>query len=143
MFSSQSEETNSLLPRASSLVVASSETNQETTLPRQWLEQHEEHATEESVEVIRAPSEDVEDVPVGGETPAAREEEGPVTQLTRRLRCLFSTITWPIVPLGTILSFALLWVLYAAFVLDLRKSCSRPLHGYAVISLALDRKSVV
>lgn len=62
-------------------------------------------------------------------------DEGPVAELTRRLRCLFSTITWPIVPLGTILSFALLWVLYAGFVLDLRRSCSRPLHWYAFGSL--------
>jgi len=119
-------------------VVASE--HQETTLPRQWLEQHEDHATEESVEVIRAPSEDNGDLNSTNNTndndaiPTA-PEEGPVAQLTRRLRCLFATITWPIVPLGTILSFALLWVLYAAFILDVRRSCSRPLHWYAVISL--------
>ncbi|KAG7363947.1 hypothetical protein IV203_037149 [Nitzschia inconspicua] len=65
------------------------------------------------------------------------EEESRVSALTRRLRCLFSTITWPIVPLGTIVALALLWVLYAASSLDLRRSCSHPLHWYALVSLAL------
>ena len=129
MLSSQSE-TSSLLPRASSPLVASG--NEEIA------------TTEDSVEVIRRPSNDEEDAAIGdsgttnangnGATRDAREE-GPVAQLTRRLRCLFSTLTWPIVPLGTILSLALLWVLYSGFVLDLRKSCSRPLHWYAVGSL--------
>lgn len=138
-------ETSSLIPaRATSLVVAS-DNNQETALPREWLEQHEQHATEESVEVIRVSSEDAEALDNtagvnnnGDATTGARDdqsEEGPVAQLARRLRCLFSTVTWPIIPLGTILSLALLWVLYAAFVLDLRRSCSRPLHWYAAISL--------
>lgn len=68
-----------------------------------------------------------------------REEErsGTIGLLTRRLRCLFSTITWPIVPLGTIVALALLWVLYAASSLDLRRSCSHPLHWYALASLVL------
>mmetsp|Transcript_18182 Transcript_18182/g.36612 ORF Transcript_18182/g.36612 Transcript_18182/m.36612 type:complete len:484 (+) Transcript_18182:193-1644(+) len=68
-----------------------------------------------------------------------REEErsGTIGLLTRRLRCLFSTITWPIVPLGTIVALALLWVLYAASSLDLRRSCSHPLHWYALASLIL------
>ena len=93
--------------------------------------QQEEHtATEESVEVIRAPSDDVEEA-TENQTDAESRQEG----LTRRLRCLFRTLTSPIIPLGTILAVALLWVLYAAFVLDLRRSCSRPLHGYAVVSL--------
>lgn len=65
------------------------------------------------------------------------EEESRVSALTRRLRCLFSTITWPIVPLGTIVALALLWVLYAASSLDLRRSCSHPLHWYALASLTL------
>lgn len=64
-------------------------------------------------------------------------QEGAIGTLTRRLRCLFSTITWPIVPLGTIVALALLWVLYAASSLDLRKSCSHPLHWYALASLVL------
>ena len=72
---------------------------------------------------------------------SSEEEEEPrdgvIGSLTRRLRCLFSTITWPIVPLGTIVSIALLWVLYAASSLDLRKSCSHPMHSYALISLIL------
>eukprot|EP00934_Nitzschia_sp_Nitz4_P001242 Nitzschia sp. Nitz4//scaffold166_size90379//77455//79140//NITZ4_005071-RA/size90379-processed-gene-0.48-mRNA-1//1//CDS//3329538238//1242//frame0 len=62
---------------------------------------------------------------------------GTIETLTRRLRCLFSTITWPIVPLGTIVALALLWVLYAASSLDLRRSCHHPLHWYAVASLVL------
>jgi len=65
------------------------------------------------------------------------ERSGTIGTLTRRLRCLFSTITWPIVPLGTIVALALLWVLYAASSLDLRRSCSHPLHWYALSSLVL------
>jgi preprotein translocase subunit YajC len=65
------------------------------------------------------------------------EQESRVSALTRRLRCLFSTITWPIVPLGTIVALALLWVLYAASSLDLRRTCSHPLHWYALASLTL------
>ena len=74
-----------------------------------------------------------------GEQSSEEEEprDGVIGNLTRRLRCLFSTITWPIVPLGTIVSVALLWVLYAASSLDLRKSCSHPMHSYALISLIL------
>mmetsp|Transcript_10716 Transcript_10716/g.21190 ORF Transcript_10716/g.21190 Transcript_10716/m.21190 type:complete len:577 (+) Transcript_10716:3-1733(+) len=63
--------------------------------------------------------------------------DGAIGNLTRRLRCLFSTVTWPIVPLGTIVFLALLWVLYAASFLDLRKTCSHPLHSYALTSLIL------
>jgi len=68
---------------------------------------------------------------------AEEEQTGTIGTLTRRLRCLFSTITWPIVPLGTIVALALLWVLYAASSLDLRRSCSHPLHWYALASLVL------
>lgn len=60
-----------------------------------------------------------------------------IPSVTRRLRCLFATITWPIVPLGTLVSLGLLWVLYAAFVSDMRAKCSHPLHGYAVASLVI------
>lgn len=63
--------------------------------------------------------------------------DGAIGMLTRRLRCLFSTITWPIVPLGTIVALALLWVMYAAISQDLRNSCSHPLHWYASASLVL------
>ena len=63
--------------------------------------------------------------------------DGAIGTLTRRLLCLFSTITWPIVPLGTIVAFALLWVLYAASSLDLKRTCSHPLHWYALASLIL------
>jgi hypothetical protein len=63
--------------------------------------------------------------------------DGTIGNLTRRLRCLFSTITWPIVPLGTIVALALLWVVYAASSLDLKRYCSHPLHWYALASLIL------
>ena len=109
----------------------SSQSESSRLLPARASQEH--GATEESVEVIRIPSNDSEEAP---ENPTAEiRQEGSVTQLTRRLRCLFRTLTSPIIPLATILAVALLWVLYAAFVLDLRKSCSRPLHGYAIISL--------
>lgn len=68
---------------------------------------------------------------------AEETRDGAIGNLTRRLRCLFSTITWPIVPLGTIVALALLWVLYAASSLDLRRTCSHPLHWYALASLIL------
>ena len=78
------------------------------------------------------------------ETPRSEEEEqqqiprdGAIGNITRRLRCVFSTITFPIVPLGTVVSLALLWVLYAATSLDLRKNCSHPLHSFAFMSLLL------
>lgn len=63
--------------------------------------------------------------------------DGAIANLTRRLRCLFSAVTWPIVPLGSIVALALLWVFYAASSLDLRKSCSQPLHSYAIVSMVL------
>ncbi len=62
---------------------------------------------------------------------------GGLAQMTRQLRCLFSTITWPIIPLGAVVSFSLTWVLYAAFLLDVRRNCSHPLHWYAMASLVL------
>lgn len=69
----------------------------------------------------------------GGDEP----RDGAIGSLTRRLRCLFSTITWPIVPLGTIVAMALVWVVYAASSLDLKRTCSHPLHWYALSSLIL------
>mmetsp|Transcript_34335 Transcript_34335/g.71493 ORF Transcript_34335/g.71493 Transcript_34335/m.71493 type:complete len:436 (+) Transcript_34335:183-1490(+) len=69
--------------------------------------------------------------------PYSDEIEDVVTSLTRRVRCLFSIITYPIVPLGTIASLALGWLIYASFVLDVNKSCSHPLHWFAVLSLIL------
>jgi len=70
------------------------------------------------------------------ETSENIESRGTMIEiLTRRLRCLFSTITWPIVPLGTLVSVCLLWVLYSAFVVDVKSSCSHPLHAYALASL--------
>lgn len=83
-------------------------------------------------------SDTIQILPATGD-PSELENEGEneIAPLTRRLRCLFSTVTWPIVPLGSIVSLALIWVLYAAFVLDFRRSCSHPLHWYAVASLVL------
>jgi hypothetical protein len=75
--------------------------------------------------------------PSGETTDEDSPRDGAIGNLTRRLRCIFSTITFPIVPLGTIVSMALLWVLYAATSLDLRKSCSHPLHSYALVSFLL------
>ena len=63
--------------------------------------------------------------------------EDVVNSLARRVRCLFSIITWPIVPLGTTASLALGWLIYASTVLDVGKTCSHPLHWYAMISLVL------
>jgi hypothetical protein len=63
------------------------------------------------------------------------ERDTMIERLTRRLRCLFSAITWPIVPLGTLVSLCLVWVLYAAFVEDLKSSCSHPLHTFALASM--------
>jgi len=64
-------------------------------------------------------------------------EQDPLITLTRRLRCLFAAVTWPIVPIGTIVAIALVWLLFAAFVLDVSQSCSHPLHLFAGISLIL------
>ncbi|KAL3920106.1 MAG: hypothetical protein SGILL_003428, partial [Bacillariaceae sp.] len=88
-------------------------------------------AEEETADTTNTTDEDSAD----GTTTDANETR--VSALTRRLRCLFSTITWPIVPLGTIVALALLWVLYAASSLDLRRTCSHPLHYYALASLTL------
>mmetsp|Transcript_3611 Transcript_3611/g.10270 ORF Transcript_3611/g.10270 Transcript_3611/m.10270 type:complete len:561 (+) Transcript_3611:120-1802(+) len=64
-------------------------------------------------------------------------EEEAVQSLTQRLRCLFTVLTLPIIPIGTALSLLLLFVLYAAFVTDLHRQCSAPLHGFAITSLIL------
>ena len=69
------------------------------------------------------------------ETDGDDEVDDALTSLTRRLRCLFSVVTWPIVPLGSICILALIWLLYASFVLDINKSCSYPLHWYSIISM--------
>eukprot|EP00537_Pseudo-nitzschia_pungens_P011556 CAMPEP_0172396656 /NCGR_PEP_ID=MMETSP1061-20121228/26365_1 /TAXON_ID=37318 /ORGANISM="Pseudo-nitzschia pungens, Strain cf. pungens" /LENGTH=520 /DNA_ID=CAMNT_0013128587 /DNA_START=219 /DNA_END=1778 /DNA_ORIENTATION=- len=72
------------------------------------------------------------------ETAAGDEpRDGSIGNLTRRLRCLFRAITWPIIPLGTVVTLAFLWVMYAASSLDLREYCSHPLHSYAFTSLVL------
>ena len=73
----------------------------------------------------------------GVEEPVERENEREVMieRLTGRLRCLFSAITWPIVPLGTLVALCLVWVMYSAFVMDVKASCSHPLHAYALASM--------
>jgi len=59
-----------------------------------------------------------------------------ITQLTRRLRCLFACLTWPIVPLGGIVLLAFIWVAMA-YVREFRTPCSSPLKAYAVMSTCL------
>ena len=86
--------------------------------------------------------------------------ENAIIRLARRLRCLFAAITWPIVPLGTVVALALFYMLYAAFVLrndgtvwtpaqaqnseqddgggtQEQEPCAHPLHAYAWASLLL------
>jgi len=91
--------------------------------------------------IATANSDDDQQQEPSGETETTNDGEPPrdgaIGNLTRRLRCMFSTITFPIVPLGTIVFMALLWVLYAATSLDLQKSCSHPLHSYALVSFLL------
>ena len=65
------------------------------------------------------------------------EQDDPIESLTRRLRCLFATITFPVLPLGFLTLATLLGMLFAAFVLDADKRCSHPLHLYAGVSLLL------
>ena len=113
---------------------------------REWLEEGGTHtqANEESVEVVRSLSDPEEPIspstegdPDTNTNNNGSPQDGSIAQLTRRLRCLFATLTWPVVPLGTIVSFALLWVLYASFIADARKACSHPLHWYALASLII------
>ena len=85
-------------------------------------DEEEEEEEEENVEERQA------------EIDTADEIDDHLTSLTRRLRCLFSVVTWPIVPFGSISILALIWLLYASFVLDINKSCSHPLHWYSILS---------
>jgi hypothetical protein len=106
----------------------------DTAEPRTTTSNNDEETTAETPPVdLQVTREEEEGSAVDGE----ENRDGAIGTLTRRLRCLFSTITWPIVPLGTIVALALLWVLYAASSLDLRRSCSHPLHWYALASLIL------
>ena len=54
---------------------------------------------------------------------------------TRRLRCLLSILTCPIVPLLLCLIGLLVYVLISAFYLDRDKPCDQPLKPYAFVSL--------
>lgn len=56
---------------------------------------------------------------------------------TRRVRCFFALLTWPVVPLGTFAALSLLWMLVAGFVLDVHKSCAHSMHPYVVASVAI------
>jgi hypothetical protein len=89
------------------------------------LSTHQQQETETDAEVEN-------DVENSGT--AVDAENGTVAVLTRRLRCLFGIITWPIVPLGTLAVLALLWFLYA-FLLDFNKTCSQPLKAYTATTL--------
>jgi hypothetical protein len=55
--------------------------------------------------------------------------------LARRLRCLFSVVTWPIVPLGSLCIIGILWLAYASFILERHATCSHPLEWYSITSL--------
>ena len=76
------------------------------------------------------------------------DNENAILALARRLRCLFGVITWPIVPLGTLVALALVYFLYAAFFLrndgtpfwtrtnsPSLPPCAHPLRAYALASL--------
>lgn len=84
-----------------------------------------------------------QDVEAGNDQAQEAEEEDDddveiaIDLLTRRLRCLFHVVTWPIVPLGIIVALALIWMLYAAFVQEAQSSCTHPLHFYAGVSIVL------
>eukprot|EP00566_Odontella_aurita_P019323 CAMPEP_0113563380 /NCGR_PEP_ID=MMETSP0015_2-20120614/21043_1 /TAXON_ID=2838 /ORGANISM="Odontella" /LENGTH=306 /DNA_ID=CAMNT_0000465367 /DNA_START=381 /DNA_END=1298 /DNA_ORIENTATION=- /assembly_acc=CAM_ASM_000160 len=67
----------------------------------------------------------------------AASDRAAIASLTSQLRCLFTILTLPIIPLGTALSLLLLFVLYAALVTDLTNECSKPLKAYALTSLAV------
>lgn len=60
-----------------------------------------------------------------------------VMDTVNRLRCIFSCVTLPIVPIGSVLSMTLFYVIYAAFVLDVHQTCSHPLKLYTLYSTAL------
>jgi hypothetical protein len=79
--------------------------------------------------------EEDDDPLLDGPDPDAMDDA--LTSLTRRLRCLFSVVTWPIVPLGSIAILGLLWLLYASFVMDRNNTCSHPIHWYAAVSLGV------
>ncbi|GKY95408.1 hypothetical protein MPSEU_000502300 [Mayamaea pseudoterrestris] len=82
-----------------------------------------------------AEQEDADEVPVDPEMDDAGEIA--VAALTRRLRCMFHVVTWPVVPLGTIVVLALVWMLCAAFVKEIHNQCAQPLHWYAGASLLI------
>lgn len=62
-------------------------------------------------------------------------EADALALLTRRLRCLFSVVTWPIVPLGSLCIMGILWLAYSSFILERNVTCSHPLEWYSVTSL--------
>jgi hypothetical protein len=139
------DETTSLLPRSAA---SSSNTGSNRTDPVSSSYGTSSAGEDGSPETVHEESEAAanDGTPQNNEGNAADDDsandgeetrDGAIGTLTRRLRCLFSTITWPIVPLGTIVALALLWVLYAASSLDWRRSCSHPLHWYALASLIL------
>ena len=78
------------------------------------------------------PQQEQEDEPDEAEIDADAEA---ISALTRRLRCLFGVVTFPIVPMATLAVLALLWFFYA-YLLDFNKTCSHPLKGFALATLS-------
>jgi hypothetical protein len=64
---------------------------------------------------------------------APNREQDAIIALTRRLRCMFTAITWPIVPLAVLVVLAFVYMIYGA-ILDWTASCSHPLHAFTAVS---------
>jgi hypothetical protein len=67
---------------------------------------------------------------------APNRDEDSITALTRRLRCMFTVITWPIVPLSVLVVLSFFYMVYGA-VMDWQASCSHPLHAYTAVSILM------
>jgi len=119
------EETTSGVPNANSL------NHENPDQQGEQQQQRQEQSSDRPSPARPEPTADAED------EAQQQPRDGAIGHLTRRLRCVFSAITFPIVPLGTLVALAFLRLLYAASSLDLQKTCSQPLHSYAVVSVLL------